>query len=122
MVESQLPLEICERYGNLTTCRFTSFIARNARRIARYWSAQRNGKEPNALIAVRRNFPRNCRSLPLRPGALPRVRLAQGNRVHAVCAALAGHIRISELISKFTQQVIDAFLKTLASRDLDPID
>jgi hypothetical protein len=90
-----LALELSTCAAILTACRFTSFIATNASRIAKSLFAPAIGPEPNARAAARRSWPRNFPFLlpPPRAAAVKRRRAAEP-RDPAGCAAPAGRIRI----------------------------
>jgi hypothetical protein len=75
-------------------CRFTSFIATNARRTARFWFAQAIGKGPHARIVVPRNSVRSSPSL-RRPfqTVVPTRHLAPAHQGRVACAAPASRTR-----------------------------
>jgi hypothetical protein len=126
-VESQKPqpllLELFDASGILNACRFTNFTATNARRIAKYLSGRRSGKEQNAHIAARPGFPKSCRSLLPRPATLLMPQVARASPVRVACAAPEGHIPTSCFLqSKLAYQVFDALLECFATRNQDPIN
>ncbi len=85
-------LNRARRPAILRACRFTNFIAGNARKTARSWCARTGGKGPSAPIAGRPSFRRSCRFLlPPAEGRAPKRRPA-GTRAEedAVATVPAG--------------------------------
>ena len=83
--------------ATLEPCRFTSFIARSARKTVKCWSVQATGREHHVPVAARPNWPRNFPSLPQRTEAETkrwRARVIPGT---VVCAARGKRIRTEQL-------------------------
>src|SRR5678816_877747 len=83
-------LELSALIGILTSCRSTSFIARNAKGIARFWFARAVGRERSALIADLLSYPSAYLCLHLLAPSAPRPRQRVGQRPRVPAGATAG--------------------------------